>query len=114
MQPEYGVMLKTLSSSFNIMLFTDTMYLVGKGGFGMCYLGKLCSDRGEELAFDINRSYADLISDKHIVVVKIIPKNKTSSQERLYSKEIDNLASVHEGNTNKERENIVKVYPFKL
>jgi hypothetical protein len=39
------------------------------------------------------------MEDKSTVVVKVIPKNKDHPNEYAYSKEIDNLSSVHRGST---------------
>jgi len=76
-QPKYGRLLQTLNTAFNIMVFTDSeIYEVGRGGFGRCFLGVLCSSNGSPLKYDINSSFKELMEDKNTVVVKVIPKNK--------------------------------------
>jgi hypothetical protein len=44
--PKYAALLKEMSSNFNVKIFTEEMYEVGRGGFGRCYLGKICSEKG--------------------------------------------------------------------
>ena len=49
-QPSYGKLLKMMQSTFSIMLFEvndeKEIYMIGKGGFGKCYLGKICDNQG--------------------------------------------------------------------
>jgi hypothetical protein len=46
---------------------------------------------------DYCRSYKEIIGDKNMVVVKVIPINKKNPNYELYCKEIDNLASIYHG-----------------
>ena len=60
------------------------MYEVGRGGFGKCYLGKVCNEKQEDFKPDLKCSIEDILGDKSIVVVKKIDKNEVNRD--LYSK----------------------------
>jgi len=72
-QPEFGKLIKMLNDKFNILIFTESFYIVGEGTYGKCYIGKICDQRGEQLK---DEQFMEVINDEKVVVVKIIRKRK--------------------------------------